>query len=230
MRNKGTKVMRISKILKSGALAAAASVALAGCQNTGGDIDDIYVPVASYERFPIEVQKGAVTMELPSGRALSPANKDKLMRFAQMAHSNRASIVIVSRPTGSGSGHAVAEQAEAILIQGGVPAEAISANTHGGGPVLVSYTRTFAVTQACGDWTEDLGENSENTAYNNLGCASQHNLAALVANPEDLVIPETMTPSDPMRRNQVFIDYRTPKSPSTPADTQADAKISEVAM
>jgi pilus assembly protein CpaD len=222
--------MRISKFLLSGLLPVLCAAALAGCRSDGTDIDDVYTPVAHYERFPIEVKKGAVVMEIPANRRLSPANRDKLLRLAQMAHSNRASSVVVSRPAGSANGHAVASEAENILIRGGVPADSIVADTHGGrSSVVVSYTRSYAATAACGDWPEDLGYSPGNEPYANFGCAHQHNIAAMVANPEDLAIPETTTPPDPMRRGQVFTDYRAPRSTSTPADDQADATISQVA-
>jgi pilus assembly protein CpaD len=221
--------MRISNLIKTGALAAAAALALAGCKNSGAELDDVYAPIAASDRFPIELRKGAVAMEIPGNRRMSPANQDKLLRLAQMAHSNRASTLIISRPAGSTSGYAVAEQAQAILIRGGIPADAIVMDSAGGGTVVVSYTRTYAVTTACGDWAEDLATTGENRAYENFGCASQQNLAAMVANPEDLAIPETSTPSDPTRRSQVFIDYRTPKSPATPIDEKQQVTVADVA-
>jgi pilus assembly protein CpaD len=229
MRKKGTTVMRNKTLLTVALPAALAALALSGCKNSGAEMDDVYAPIATYERFPIEVKKGAVTMEIPAGRNLSPANQDKLTRFAQMAHSNRASSVIVSRPAGSAHGFDVANQAEAILIKGGVPSDAIISDSHGGGSVVVSYTRSYAVTQACGDWSEDLAVTGDNQPYENFGCATQHNIAAMVANPEDLLLPETMTPSDVARRNRVFEDYRTPKSTATPAEDQSDATISDIA-
>ena len=221
--------MRIQKLFTFALPAAFAALSLAGCKNSGAEIDDVYQPIATYERYPIELKKGAVTMDIPANRNLSLVNQDKLMRFAQMAHSNRASAIIVSRPTGSAHGYDIASQAEAILIKGGIPSNAIVSDSHGGGSVVVSYTRSYAVTKACGDWTEDLATTGENVPYGNFGCATQHNIAALVANPEDLALPETMTPSDAARRSRVFDDYRTPKSPATPADEQAKATISDIA-
>jgi pilus assembly protein CpaD len=222
--------MRISKLLKSGLVPIICAAALAGCKSSGADIDDFYEPAAHYERYPIEVKKGAVVMELPANRRLSSANRDKLLRLAQMAQSNRASTVIVSRPAGSAHGHSIASEAVAVLIQGGVPADVIVSDSHGGrSAVVISYTRSYAATAECGDWSEDLGYSPNNEPYKNFGCNHQHNIAAMVANPRDLEIPETSTPSDPARRGQVFTDYRAPKSPATPADEAADATISEVA-
>lgn len=82
--------------------------------------------------------------------------------------------------------------------------------------------RLQAVAAECGDWSESLTDTAANEPYPNLGCAQQHNLAALVANPRDLVVPRTETPSDPTRRSEVFIKYRQGTS-STTADTQEES-------
>ncbi len=57
----------------------------------------------------------------------------------------------------------------------------------------------------------------------NFGCATQHNIAAVVANPEDFETPRTATPADAMRRYQVFVDYRKPKNTATRTSELGDA-------
>lgn len=51
-----------------------------------------------------------------------------------------------------------------------------------------------AVTKKCGVWTENVANTASNTRMPNHGCAMQANLAALVANPEDLEGPQPITP------------------------------------
>ena len=48
----------------------------------------------------------------------------------------------------------------------------------------------------------------QNRNYENFGCASQANLAAMVAEPMDLIGPRQMSPIDAVRRGQVIKDYR----------------------
>ena len=69
---------------------------------------------------------------------------------------------------------------------------------------------------------------SDNEPFPNFGCAHQQNIAAVVANPNDLVTPRTETPSDAARKSQIFTDYRTPKDPSTPVNIEQNARISEI--
>ena len=49
------------------------------------------------------------------------------------------------------------------------------------------YERYVAQGPNCGDYSSDDAANSRNTAHTNFGCAYQSNLAAMVANPEDLL-------------------------------------------
>jgi pilus assembly protein CpaD len=50
-----------------------------------------------------------------------------------------------------------------------------------------------AVVNKCGDWSENVADSSENTMAANHGCAVQSNIAALAANPNDLVRPRKMS-------------------------------------
>jgi pilus assembly protein CpaD len=69
----------------------------------------------------------------------------------------------------------------------------------------------------------------ENQPDWNLGCASQRNLAAMVANPSDLVQPRGETPAYAMRRTTVIEKYREGQSPeTTDSNSSSSAKISDV--
>ncbi|MFW8643917.1 CpaD family pilus assembly protein [Rhizobium beringeri] len=77
-------------------------------------------------------------------------------------------------------------------------------------PIRLSFTGTTAVTTQCGQWPKDISSDLTNQNYYNFGCASsQNNLAAQIANPEDLVAPRGMTPIDAQRRNNAIQEYRT---------------------
>jgi pilus assembly protein CpaD len=212
---------------------AAAATALTACGRGGVEVDDVPMPAASYQRYPIEVAKGPVRLDVKAAHGtLSEMQADTVRRFAQTAMSNRVSVVHVRRPTGGGRSISVAQDIAELLIDNGIPSEAIVHSTYGGAasaPVLLSYVRAYAVTKECHLWPDSVTANRQNTAYDNFGCTQQHNLAAMVANPMDFEVPRAMTPSDAMRRGQVFTDYRTPKSPATPEDRQSQVQISTVA-
>jgi pilus assembly protein CpaD len=99
------------------------------------------------------------------------------------------------------------------LVQAGVPRNQISVAPYYVGDhakvaaLRLSYLRVKAVTPQCGLWPEMHSNTSLNAQYHNFGCASQQNLAAMVANPADLIRPQPMAPADGARRAQVITDY-----------------------
>ena len=68
-----------------------------------------------------------------------------------------------------------------------------------------------------------LPRTTRNLPYPNFGCAQQRNLAALIANPADLLGPRTMEPADPERRAVVFDKYR--QGEATGAEKSQDERI-----
>ena len=76
--------------------------------------------------------------------------------------------------------------------------------TDAGDGVKITYIRYEAEAPKCGDWSADLGKTSSNLTSPNFGCATQHNLAAMVADPRDLVSPRPLDPDDAQRRLTVL--------------------------
>jgi pilus assembly protein CpaD len=218
-----TRIQKLHAGARRTGFAAMCLVALAGCKDTS-ELDAMYVPETHYERYPIEVAKGPVEVVIASRHGkISSKNRGLLMRLAQQAASNAATPVVIA----GGRGSRIAQEAAAILVAGGVSHDRIHYR-RGGGNVVVSYVRTYAVSPACGEWS-DLTDTADNRPYNTLGCAQQHNIAAMVANPEDLILPETADPSDPMRRSVVIDKYREGDATASAEDSQAKAGVSEVA-
>jgi pilus assembly protein CpaD len=213
--NRGSFLLRL-------ALPVTAALALGACSSPWAmdPYENTYVSQVHYERYPIEVGKGTMKMQVPTASAsLSPAQKETVIRFAQQARRTEASQVVVSRPTGATHASAVAGHVADLLESEGIAPRAIVSATHQGGrtaPVVVSFARHFASSPECGDWSQPVNETGYNEPHANFGCAQQHNIAALVADPRDINVPRTSTPPDAMRRSQVISDYRVPKDTSTP--------------
>ncbi len=194
---------------------------------------DYYTPVTHWERHPIEVTKGTLKLKLAtSSPSLSSNQQNALLRLSGEVRGAATGPVVISRPSASRNGQAIANQAAHILTGQGISGPMLRYATYPGGrydPVVVSYSRTFATVAACGDWSRSLTITGLNEPYDNLGCAQQNNIAALVANPEDIVTPRGQTPPDAMRRQQVFTDYREPADPATPYEDKKTATVAEVA-
>jgi pilus assembly protein CpaD len=197
------------------ALPVAAALALGACSAPHGPdpYENVYVSQVHWERYPIEVGKGTMKMNVPTTSArLSPDQEDTIVRFAQQARRTEASQVVVSQPANATHAGPVAAKVAQLLASEGLPPRSIVSATYNGGrtaPVVVSFARHFASSPECGDWSQSITETGHNEPYANFGCAQQHNIAALVANPQDLNVPRTSTPPDAMRRSKVIADYRT---------------------
>ena len=84
-------------------------------------------------------------------------------------------------------------------------------------PVRLAYSTVTAQVKGCGQWPADLTESAQSRNYHNFGCASQNNLAQMVANPADLLGPRASGPIEPGRRTTVIGNYI--RGESTRADT-----------
>lgn len=71
-----------------------------------------------------------------------------------------------------------------ILLAEGTP---VTAGQVGPGQARVVITRSVASVPDCPDWSHTSESNEMNATNPNFGCATNSNLAAMVANPEDLI-------------------------------------------
>ncbi len=202
-----------TKALASRSLALMAllpAVVLAGCRMDDAILDDNYHPATHQERYPIRVAHAPVKMNLSaSAGSLRPDQVNSLISFAQDARGNATSHVAVRWASGSAKARQVAQEAVGVLIDQGVPQSMIGTGSYGGSAAMVtlSFHRKVAVTAECGDWSDNLAGDRRNVAYENFGCASQNNMAAMVANPEDFETPRAMSPAPAAARSPVILKY-----------------------
>jgi len=62
--------------------------------------------------------------------------------------------------------------------------------------VRVHADHAVATAPACPDWSKPEADEPDNTTSSNFGCATETNLAAMIANPADLVKPKTSATAD----------------------------------
>ena len=208
------------------ACAGFAALLLAACANpVNGPLDNL--PVEA--RFPITVEPHMEALRVavdPARGGLSPQGNADLERFARDYLDNGSGVISISgsRRTPAAPG-VVAERLAAL----GVPRERIMlANPDAldaGDEVRVSYIRYQAHVEPCGDWSANLGYTASNRPSANFGCATQHNLAAMVADPRDLLGPGGMGPVDTARRAAVMDHYE--KGEITQADKRTNDKAIE---
>ncbi|MBI2718018.1 MAG: CpaD family pilus assembly protein [Rhizobiales bacterium] len=198
-----TTVARFSPALLLGA-----SLLLAGCQSTNPADEMGYQSQAFYDRYPIKVAKAPIKVGVVAkSGSLRPEQVNAVVNFARDARDNAQSRVAIKWPSGSAKSRQVAIDIAQLLVDEGVPQSMIKATSYPGGatePIQMSFERKVAVTRECGDWSQNLANDSSNGPYPNFGCAYQNNIAALVANPEDFEHPRATSPVLASNRTEVM--------------------------
>jgi pilus assembly protein CpaD len=185
--------MNMTRILSLG-LMAAASITLTACVKDLAE-DDTYVSSTPSERFPIEYAKGPVTLAVDNTGSLEPSQVNAVAGFARQSMAGGLTPVYIRRP--SGGGKKMAEDIAGLMINQGLPQHMIRIGSYpaaASAPIQISYVKGYAHTKPCGVWDENLGGDMKNENYANFGCAVQSNMAAMIADPNDLVTPDAVTP------------------------------------
>ena len=179
-------------------------------------------------RHPITLSEAEHSLDIPVSAGdsrLTTAMADNIRGFAQNYASMSTGVINIQMPSGSANSASAARMAKQIrttlsgagVAPGKIMETRYAASPNGdSAPIRLSYVAITAMTGQCGQWPEDLLDNTfANKNWYNFGCASQSNLAAQVANPMDLVGPRGMSPIDAERRAVVIDTYRNGKNTAT---------------
>jgi pilus assembly protein CpaD len=209
-----------------------------GC-NTDQQITGAPAAPTDYRlRHPITITEKDHTFQIFIGAnrgSLTPVQRAELLSFAQSWKEQATGGVIIDLPVGSTNTRSAAEalpEIESILAASGVPQQSVAVRNYRVSSrvlatVRISYPRIAAQAGPCGVWPEDMGPSFnrdyfENQPPWNFGCATQRNLAAMVANPTDLVQPRAETPADTMRRTTAIELYQLRGDPVITHSTTLD--------
>jgi pilus assembly protein CpaD len=178
------------------------------------------------EHFNISVAKGA--------GGLTPSQRAELLSFAGRSRASDAgnTKLIIAVPSGSANEVAAMRAVHEIrylLDENGFPETSIMIEAYAGEgsaspPIKLSYMRYVAEGPECNKWTTNLAREPQNLPYPNLGCATQKNLAAMVANPADLLGPRSETARPAERRLVTWEKFV--KGDTTGAKKSKDEQIS----
>ncbi|PZO77237.1 MAG: pilus assembly protein CpaD [Mesorhizobium amorphae] len=213
--------LSVSSRRASAALAVVALAALAGCQtNERHSISVGAIPDDYRTNHPITIAERDQVLDLPVGASdhgMTRNQRERLGGFLSNYDRSASPVLTVMAPSG-GVNHVAAKAAAKDFADYaadlGVPPGRIaiasyqSVSAEDAPPVRVIYAAMRSGTAKCGRWPDDLMANSENRHYANFGCASQNNLAAQVANPNDLLGPRRQTTIDAENRNRSIGAYQ----------------------
>ncbi|RVT42182.1 CpaD family pilus assembly protein [Sphingobium algorifonticola] len=173
------------------AIACAALLPLAACNNAtigaaNRGLDSVHQPVVAYTSFNYDVQVGG-------NGDLTPAEAYRLEGWLQsigIGYGDRISVA----PDGGYYGPGVRDGIANVIGRHGLLIEEDPAIANGAAPegaVRLVVRRASASVPGCPDWTDKAETDGNAATSRNFGCGANSNLAAMVANPEDLVRGQT---------------------------------------
>lgn len=208
---------------------------LTACASTGSDPGAAAPRTASQQwedRVHVDARPDEVLLVLHA-EGLSPAQNQALDGLLGRWLATEAREIVINAPIGGAGGEIAGRMATAarqrLVAMGAPPAKVRVVGYDAAGapaaPLKVGFLRYTAQVPQCGGW-ENITGTRNNTAYENFGCAVTANIAAQVANPEDLLGPRPETPIDSGRRATVLDKYRKGEVTSSAKDEQSNGVIS----
>lgn len=213
--------MKLDHLLRA---LAVGSVLVAGSCSVANDGNTISLDGARNHPIAVEPSYKDLKVQYAAGD-MSAEDAGKFDAFVSDYRVHGNGMLAISVPSGASSRAAITFFAERAAATG-ISRDKILVSTREAGnsdpQVDVSYITYTARAESCGDWSENLSFTGDNLTPKNFGCSIQHNIAAMVANPRDLLGPGPMGPVDTNRRATVLEHYQ--KGEVTQAAKAADQK------
>ncbi|QZP08002.1 CpaD family pilus assembly protein [Caenibius sp. WL] len=193
------------------ALLAAAGFTIAGCDSTAYQkrgLESIHQPIVSRNTYTLDLVTG--------GGGLSATEQNRLAEWFETMDLRYGDRVAIDDPNASTATRSAVNEIAGrfgLLVAEGAP---VTPGEIYPGNARVVVTRSTATVPGCPDWSDSRASNLGNQTASGFGCAVNSNLAAMVANPEDLVRGERGTGQTVMMSSNKAIDsYRRQKPTGT---------------
>jgi pilus assembly protein CpaD len=170
------------------------------------------------ERYPIKVSQGEALLDLSvssGSRGLSSAQWGQLYAYLNGYQERGSGALVIKAPTGGANEKAAMRAYDDVrhaMRRAGIsPREVVLepyfAKWDPAAPLRLSYLEYVAQGPDCPDWSENMARDPQNLPFTNMGCATQKNLAAMVADPQDLLNPRPEAPRPSERRDVTWSKY-----------------------
>lgn len=171
--------------------AALTAMLLAGsCAAPSNDnLDPHFADPIAQHPIVVQPESRGVSVSYGGSGSLAPEDAARLNEVVHDYLAQGSGSISISAPEGPDSSEAISYFGEK-LVQMGIPRSRIMVGTHpvsdADRRVEIGFVGYVAHTEPCGDWSENVADSDDNLPTPNFGCATQHNLAAMVADPRDL--------------------------------------------
>src|ERR1700712_2740031 len=234
-----------SRAFRMAGLLVGLAVMLGACKHTEEELVTASFPDDYRLRHPIAIEEANRSVVVFVGQArggLTASQRADVIGLAEIWVREATGAITVEVPVDTRNAQAAAgtfREIQATLAAGGVPPRGIvMRNYRPEDPrqlpaIRLSYPKISAVAGPCGLWPHDLGPSVknkvyfENKQYYNFGCSYQHNMAAMVDNPADLVQPRSESPAYTPRRTVAFDKYRRGTTTAVTYPEADKAKLSD---
>ena len=158
------------------------SLSACGVKDMNRSVNSVHQPVVERSQYAIDLnldpRQGVLPQELQ--------RLDQWMQVMDVGYGDRIALDF-----GGGYGNKAAEEAigrvaarRGLLISDYAP---VTGQAFAPGTVRVVVTRSTAYVPGCPDWSKKSESEFWGATHSNYGCATNSNMAAMVADPEDLI-------------------------------------------
>lgn len=209
-------------------IAACAALAVSGC-GANHAVRTATTPTEAWtDKVTVETQPEIIRLGVHAD-GVSANQASAVAAFVSQWMQVDGGLITVQAPVGASPRMVASVQAH--LAAQGAPLSMIDLASYDAAgdraaPIVIAFDRFTVETPRCGQNWENLTRTRNNEAFGNFGCAVTANIAAQIANPQDLLRPRTMTPADAQRRATVLDRYRRGEVTSSARDTQAIGTVS----
>lgn len=190
------KPMRISR---STSLLLATALALGACGPVNRGLESTNQPV---------VQRTDYVYDVASNGALNPMDEQRLVDWLNALNLGYGDRISIDNRSGSTSARAAIS---AIVARYGLILADTAPVTQGSDAITgtrVVVSRSTASVPNCPNWDRKSEPEFAGSTMSNYGCAINSNLAAMVANPNDLIQGASSSGSDPQTISRAIKTYR----------------------
>ncbi|MEN9925714.1 MAG: hypothetical protein RL268_1840 [Pseudomonadota bacterium] len=172
----------VSKKAVASALSASLVLILGGCGGmpmNNPSLDSVHQPVVSRTNYTLDITTGPSGISIPEQRRLAGWFEALDLRYGDR--------ITLDDPMRSGASRAAIEAVAGrygLLVGDEAP---VTPGAVAPGTVRVVVTRSTAAVPGCPDWSAKSDGTLHNATSTNYGCATNANMAAMVADPEHLL-------------------------------------------
>lgn len=172
----------VSKKALASALSASLVMILGGCGGmamTNPSLDSVHQPVVSRTNYALDISAGPAGISIPEQRRLAGWFEALDLRYGDR--------ITLDDPLNDSAARAAIEAVAGrygVLLGDQAP---VTPGTITPGTVRVVVTRSTASVPGCPDWSAKSDGTLHNASSTNYGCATNANMAAMIADPEHLL-------------------------------------------